>query len=210
MMDRRRALMAIGSRPYRFVEYIENAGDSNSWIELDVVPSNTFGYKANISITQRTNSVFVFGTREIDAGRLAFGATENKKTYIGWGAYSSTANNAPTVEWGTMETVKCNYKNDRKAYVNSTDIWQGDLPALGFTPTWNWIVLGYKSASGAITGRQCKIYKEGIEITSGSAVIRDLRPCYRLSDNAIGLLDVIHNVFYGNSGTGNLVKGADL
>ena len=195
---------------YILTEYIENAGDANSWIELDVVPSNTFGYKANISFAERTSDLFVFGTRETTNGRILMGVNAAKKPYFGWASGSSTSVLMVAVNWGVEFVAKCNYLNDRKTYINTTDVLGSDLPALGFTPTWNWIVLGYKNEQGAISGRQCKIYKEGIEITDGSNVIRDLRPCYRATDNAIGLVDILTNTFYGNSGTGSLAKGADL
>lgn len=194
---------------YILTEYIENEGDSNSWIELDVVPSNTFGFKANISFAQRTSDLFVFGTREISDGRILMGVGSSKKPYFGWGAESSNTSLISAIDWGTQFVAKLNYKNDKKAMVNDSDTWGSDLPALGFTPTWPWIVLGFRS-SDTPTGRQCKIYKEGIEITDGGNVIRDLRPCYRATDNAIGLVDILTNTFYGNSGTGSLAKGADL
>jgi len=196
--------------PYQYVTYIENEGDSNSWIELDVVPSDTFGFKSVISVAERTSDSFVWGTREITDGRILFGANASKKSYLGWGANSSNASMAPTVEWNTPQTLSLNYKNDRAATINDTNVWNvngGVLAALGFTPTWNYMVLGYRNTS-TTSGRQCRIYS--MEITSGSDVIRDLHPCYRISDNAIGLYDTITDTFYGNSGTGDLAKGADV
>ena len=41
-------------------------------------------------------------------------------------------------------------------------------------------------------------------------LIRDMYPCYRKSDNVIGMYDVVNAVFYTNSGTGTFVKGADV
>lgn len=35
-------------------------------------------------------------------------------------------------------------------------------------------------------------------------------PCYRKSDNEIGFYDTVAGAFYGNSGTGTLLKGADV
>ena len=48
-----------------------------------------------------------------------------------------------------------------------------------------------------------KIWKSGV-------LTRDMIPCYRKSDNVIGMYDVVNDVFYTNSGTGTFVKGADV
>ena len=47
-----------------------------------------------------------------------------------------------------------------------------------------------------------KIYKK---INNVLTLVRDLIPCYRKSDNAIGLYDLVENKFYGNDGTGKFI-----
>ena len=49
----------------------------------------------------------------------------------------------------------------------------------------------------------CRIWHNG-------EIVRDLVPCYRKSDNVIGFLDVVNNVFYANEGTGSFTKGGNL
>lgn len=194
--------------PYKFVDYIENAGDSNSWIELNVVPDNTFGFRAVVSIEERSGDVFVFGTRETTNGRIVMSVSgENKKPYLGWGGSVSALAYCDPVEWNTPFVAQLNYKNDRKPMINDKNTFNGNLSAIGFTPTWPFVLLGTHTTSG-YTGRQCRLYE--CKISSGSNMIRDLRPCYRISDNAIGLYDMVTESFYANSGTGNLVKGNDL
>ena len=48
-----------------------------------------------------------------------------------------------------------------------------------------------------------KIYKN-------KKLIRHFIPCYRKSDGVIGLYDLVNDVFYTNSGTGEFEKGADV
>lgn len=43
---------------------------------------------------------------------------------------------------------------------------------------------------------ECKIYYEDV-------LVRHLIPCYRKSDNEIGMYDIVNNVFYTNLGSGN-------
>lgn len=40
--------------------------------------------------------------------------------------------------------------------------------------------------------------------------MRNFIPCYRRSDNVIGLYDLVENKFYTNAGTGNFLKGPDV
>lgn len=44
----------------------------------------------------------------------------------------------------------------------------------------------------------------------GETVIADLVPCYRKSDNEIGMFDMVSRQFFGNAGTGTFLKGSDV
>lgn len=50
----------------------------------------------------------------------------------------------------------------------------------------------------------CKFYDKSKKL------IRDFIPCYRKSDNVVGLYDKVNNMFYTNAGTGEFVKGAEV
>lgn len=50
---------------------------------------------------------------------------------------------------------------------------------------------------------QLKMYTDG-------TIVRDFIPCYRKSDNVIGLYDLVNDVFYTNAGTGSFVAGANI
>ena len=55
------------------------------------------------------------------------------------------------------------------------------------------------------------IGKIGEIIISNNGIIkRDFIPCYRNSDNEIGLYDTVNDVFYTNQGTGTFLKGNDV
>lgn len=53
----------------------------------------------------------------------------------------------------------------------------------------------------------CKYFK--IYNISG-ALVRDFIPCYRKSDNEIGLYDLVTKTFFTNQGTGTFLKGPDV
>ena len=48
-----------------------------------------------------------------------------------------------------------------------------------------------------------KFYQEDV-------LIRDFMPCYRKSDNVIGMYDLVTGTFYTNNGTGTFLKGVDV
>ena len=48
-----------------------------------------------------------------------------------------------------------------------------------------------------------KFYQEDV-------LIRDFLPCYRKSDNVIGMYDLVTKTFYTNNGTGTFLKGVDV
>ena len=41
-------------------------------------------------------------------------------------------------------------------------------------------------------------------------VIQHLVPCYRKTDNAIGMYDVVNDEFHANEGTGEFLKGQNV
>ena len=51
--------------------------------------------------------------------------------------------------------------------------------------------------------KNCKIF-------NNDTLIRNFVPCYRKSDNVIGLYDTVNGVFYTNAGTGTFSKGSDV
>ena len=48
---------------------------------------------------------------------------------------------------------------------------------------------------------KCKMYVSGV-------LVRDFIPCYRNSDNEVGLYDIVNGVFYTNQGTGAFTYGS--
>ena len=62
---------------------------------------------------------------------------------------------------------------------------------------------GSPASRPQLTIYSCKLYQDEI-------LLRDYIPCYRKSDSAIGLYDLINDEFYPNSGTGTFLKGVDV
>jgi hypothetical protein len=53
-----------------------------------------------------------------------------------------------------------------------------------------------------------KLYN--LKLYQNDIIIRDFIPCYRKSDNVIGLYDLVNQMFYTNAGTGTFLKGGEI
>ena len=49
-----------------------------------------------------------------------------------------------------------------------------------------------------------------MKLYNANGLAYNLIPCYRKSDNAIGMYDTVSKTFYGNSGTGTFEKGPEV
>lgn len=57
---------------------------------------------------------------------------------------------------------------------------------------------------------EIRIYSFSIKNNITDGIIQELVPCYRKSDNEIGMYDIVSNTFLTNSGVGSFNKGADV
>lgn len=67
-------------------------------------------------------------------------------------------------------------------------------------------LLTYRADKYAFNGK----FKTAQITDSSNNVVHDYVPCYRKSDNEIGVYDIVTDTFHTNSGTGTLVKGNDV
>lgn len=79
--------------------------------------------------------------------------------------------------------------------------------SISFSPgTYNGMYLFGRDSS---TFGKVKIYY--FKVWDNSVLVRDLYPCYRLSDSVAGLYDKVNNVFYvRSSGSGSFIVGEDV
>ena len=117
-------------------------------------------------------------------------------------------NNESSISVGNRDTVRIAYANQTatltvngsQAESKSWASYSGanvKLGVLRLGDTNNgWFSGG--AASGTIYGY--KVWKDEV-------LVSDCIPCYRKSDNIVGLYDLVNGVFYTNAGTGNFAKG---
>lgn len=69
------------------------------------------------------------------------------------------------------------------------------------------IYVGGMNQSGGVDNRLFTGDIYSVKIYEGTTLVRNLVPCYRDSDDAVGMYDSVNGVFYTNNGTGTLSWG---
>lgn len=96
---------------------------------------------------------------------------------------------------------------------NNSCSWQGftkTLPSATGSTTGCWL-LTIRDGDGVTfytTPIGVKIYS--LKIYTSGTLSNYYIPCYRKSDNVIGLYDIVNKIFYTNAGTGTFTKGSDV
>lgn len=67
-------------------------------------------------------------------------------------------------------------------------------------------IFGFRESGGAINWRFTG-YLKFYRIWENNILIRDMRPCVRISDNKPGMYDLVNDAFYTNAGPGEFTWG---
>ena len=66
----------------------------------------------------------------------------------------------------------------------------------------------YGNTPVPISAYNMKVYR--LKLYENDSLVREYVPCYRESDNEIGLYELVNKVFYPNNGAGSFNKGSDV
>ena len=196
---------------YQQVEYIEGTG--TQYIDTEFKPNQNTRLFAKIYIGTINGDAIkaIFGTRKSDYSDsfscfyVGGQKVETGRMRLDYG--DITDNNNIHYYPGTQ--AENLYKID---YNKNVGTLNGDTYTFNlqtYASVYNLLLLTCNTG-GTVDNRMvsgkiyyCKIYDNDV-------LVRDFIPCYRKSDNVIGLYDKVNNVFYTNSGTGIFTKGLDV
>ena len=216
---------------YQLVEYIQSSG--TEYIDTEYYWNNEIIriFFDGTVITNSTNQSF-FGNEEYynSSSRyfagIIHGSSGSYSVYVGSGSFGTIS--APV---GTRVTFDVRTLSGKNLYVLKNDVKASDATSTTYSGT----VLTKQNASltsnvsttvgnififanhnsqrgannnpiqniGAMRLYRFKLYDNG-------EIVRDYVPCYRKTDNVIGLYDLVNSKFYTNKGTGAFTKGNNI
>lgn len=192
---------AILPSEYTRVDYIESSG--TQYINTGVIGKKETKVEMQFkfaSIPSGANIIFGCNAERFCVFRLKSGGS--------FSAQVSSFSVDPSIFGvvGTHYNVKVDYDNTDMININGT-VATNSRAVPSFTTGINCYLFagnvnGTASNFSFIKLYSCKIYDD-------NTLLRNFVPCYKNSDNKIGLYDTVNNVFYENQGTGNFTYGAE-
>lgn len=187
---------------YQEVEYIESTS-SGPWIDTGITPDTSTVVKTKFRPLEVTGYVIIgysAGSDQTDWRLFNFssanyydlpggGGQEGRRIFGG----SLYANTDKEYELGNF------YIKDLTTGLN---VITGE--AASYTGSGTITLNNYNNATFA------RVRWYYVTIYSGENKVADLVPCYRKSDNAVGMFDLVAESFIQNSGSGNFAKGPDV
>ena len=190
---------------YQQVEYIEGTG--TQYLEIDYIASNITNSKGTYQITNMTSALMLFGSRKdgnSNGYALNWGASTTPATYFNTYYSGGTAGLTKTQLSDGISTFE---KKGRELYINA-ELIHTHAEVSAFTTPYKMIVFGCNSGGTISYFAKAKIFN--LQFYDNDELKVDLIPCYRKSDNEIGMYDTITGTFYINKGTGTFAKGSDI
>lgn len=189
---------------YQQVEYIESTG--TQYIDTQINPANKkIGAVLDFQFTSNTKtSGGVFGSLKNDGtDNIQFTVYQSKwrikiNNYAVYGDNYDTERHLVSLNMPGGTKIDDNIINNTQYTVASTNTSNLYLLAA------NYVSPG-ETVNYSLNG---KLYSA--KIYDGEKMIRHYIPCYRKSDNVIGVYDIVNDKFYTNEGTGNFSKGKNV
>lgn len=188
---------------YQEVEYIQSSG--TQYIDTGVVATSGFEIDIKINIDTVTGSMapILYAHEPSEPYKRNFIAyTSSKKMEIDAGDKITQTSVTLT---GNDVIKASNVENNFYLTVNGTNYTPKvttDASNLEYSGRTMHLLHGNGYDVGYTSGKvyYCKITVDG-------TLVRSFVPCYRKSDNIVGLYDLVNGVFYTNAGTGDFAKG---
>lgn len=202
---------------YQQVEYI--GFDGNSRIVTDILGSDVndlYRLSATIGVNHATaeECILAFcGTNRARSEVYNDTVANRMAYYTGYGVGAAITNIQDLYDYPVDVDVKHDKNGigvDFNLSVNGNDYNATNVVTNAVT-SGDKFVIGSGGHSEQRYGFKGKIYSAVVySDLAGTTKIGELIPCYRKSDNVIGIYDRINEAFYVNAGSGTLTKGSDV
>ena len=189
-------------RGYTRVEYLESTG--TQYIDTGInVNTTTSRYETKISPSLVSGTIGIFGTRnDVRADQSSMNVFIIDRDFrLDWlnGAHTHFVRNISSDTEYTISITR------GLATINNVNYTSGETTSIDGTYTF--YVGSFNNAGSVFSkGFSGKIYYS--KLYNNNILVFDGVPCYRKSDNEIGMYDLVSNTFYTNAGTGTFNTGS--
>lgn len=186
---------------YQQVEYIESTG--TQYIDTGVIMTENIQLELDFQITQvtDTNREVLTGAWDNNLNGFLFGIRSGYFQY----AYAHSEWNGSSVK-ADCERHKIIVNKNGNALLD--DVVLANVGSKTLNSNTSIYLCNTNIERSWNPGIKTKIFNA--KIYNNSILIRDFIPCYRKSDNKVGLYDLVENKFYTNEGTGDFTSGPDV
>lgn len=190
-------------KEYTQVDYIQSSG--TQYIDTLFKPTPNTKIETTFQFVNNTTQQRVFANASYEDNGLVFAFYISGQNNFAWACQNDAGN---WVAFGLQaDTNKHIFTIDSMNSIVSIDNTQKEITSTR-TNNSNQTMLLFADRTREFNPRNfasgklysSKIYDNGI-------IVRDFIPCYRNSDNEVGLYDLVNNTFYTNQGTGSFTYG---
>lgn len=195
-----------------YIKYTDYSGSSipEGYTELEFIGvGDTGGAYIDTLFNFTTNSEFEIKaqyTAQPNNNSWLFGAyNSGKQTNVGCTSgyiYIQTGGNNKSIVFDTDEHI---YKSTHSEFIIDGVVQTGSTPNWANTTTLS--VKLFYIGDGSYSNK-CRIYY--CKVWDSDALVRNLVPVKRNSDNAFGMYDLVNDIFYTNIGAGSFIAGEEI
>ncbi len=181
---------------YQAVDYIESSGQE--YINTEIKAKGSIGFEVSFTTNDKFSTVYpgygsIFGGRTASARNEIQITTYNANTKAGTFRYgkSSLEANIELTEQNIIRYL------DNEYYANGITY---EVSRTEFESNQNITVFAVNNGGNITQHGKLKLYY--LRLYDGEELVRNYIPCIRISDNELGLYDMVSDTFFENEGTG--------
>lgn len=180
-------------KEYTQVDYIQS--DGNQYINTNLIGDQNTKFEIFLMPTILTNVRHILGSINSSSNAISFNISTSDSAISRWGNVSVTQSSGLIANNNYIISV-----SQDGYYINNNLWWQPTQN--DFTTTRSMYLFGTNGSTSRFAGRMyyCKIWND-------NDLVSDLIPCYRNSDEVVGMYDLVTNTFFTNQGTGSFIYG---
>lgn len=191
---------------YQEVEHIESTG--TQYIDTGIIGKSGLKFSCKLSISRITLGSPFFGC--YGNGQRCYLSILNSTTgNIGYSYMSSTYSNTE-ISANTFYDMETDFSSNNQSLKIDGETVLTTENAGTLNTRMNVFLFGYNFSGKFDKNYPVYIKLHSATIYDGDELVRNFIPCYRKSDNKIGMYDTVTDTFYTNQGTGAFLKGNDV